>query len=398
MTHQEIAKQIKDAKEKVFLIYAFNATGKTRLSVAYKDATKGENGKHAGVYYNAFSEDIFVWDNDTVNSEASMRLLVTPSSLNRFHGNIKEPDVRKKLEPYKPKYDFYFNEYADAEKGIEYVTFFMAGDDEKRIKISRGEERIFVWCFFLALFEVEGWADTQDQHFFIDDPVSSLDDHNIFVTAATILDLIDAHFENRKLIITTHHIGLFSILFDWLKKGEKAGIYSKVTKPVILALEKDQLSLKGHDKHVFLYHLHLLQLLKEARSSELKAFHFALLRQVLENVASFLGVGRVGYVLEQLDFEPKERVPEMVNFLSHKNVYRFEGQAVVSDNKKLFEEIFDRLMEKYQFALHIPSAQTPADGHAKGAATPAKKVAAPPANKVVASVAKNAAKVPRSKR
>lgn len=356
MTHQEIADQIKEAKEKIFLIYAFNATGKTRLSVAYKDATKGKDGKHAGVYYNAFSEDIFVWDNDTENSEASIRLLVTSSSLNRFHGDIKEPDVRKKLEPYKPKYEFFFNPYADPEKGIEYVTFFIKGNEEKSIKISRGEERIFVWCFFLALFEAEGWADAQDQHFFIDDPVSSLDDHNIFITASTILDLIDTHFAKRKLIITTHHIGLFSILFDWLKKGEKAGTYSKATKPLLLSLKNDQLSLNGHDKDVFLYHLYLLQMLKEARESEIKSFHFALLRQVLENIASFLGVGRVGYVLEQLGFEPKERILEIVNFLSHKNVYRYESDVVVPDNKKLFEEIFDRLMDRYKFVLHAPTA------------------------------------------
>ena len=368
MTHQEIADQIKGAKENIFLIYAFNATGKTRLSVAYKDATKGEDGKHAGVYYNAFSEDLFVWDNDTANSEASIRLLVNPSSLNRFHGDIKEPDVREKLEPYKPKYDFFFNPYADPEKGIEYITFFMRGDEGKPIKISRGEERIFVWCFFLALFEAEGWADTQDQHFFIDDPVSSLDDHNIFITAATILDLIDAHFAKRKLIITTHHIGLFSILFDWLKKGEKAGAYSKATKPLVLSLKDDQLSLKSHDKEVFLYHLHLLQMLKEARESEIQAFHFAMLRQVLENIASFLGVGRVGYVLEQLGFKSEERVLEIVNFLSHKNVYRYESAVVVPDNKKLFEDIFDGLMDRYKFVLHalavpvVPAAKpvTPA--------------------------------------
>jgi hypothetical protein len=378
MTHQEIASQLKDAKEKIVLIYAFNATGKTRLSVAYKDVTKGPNGKHAGVYYNAFSEDIFVWDNDTANSEASMRLLVNQSSLNRFHGDIAEDAVRKKLEPYKPKYDFFFNSYADAEEGIEYITFFMAGDEHTRIKISRGEERIFVWCFFLALFEAEGWADTQDQHFFIDDPVSSLDDHNIFITAATILDLIDAHFAKRKLIITTHHIGLFSILFDWLKKGEKSGTYSKVTKPLILTLKDDQLSLKGHDKDVFLYHLHLLQILKEARSSELKAFHFALLRQVLENVASFLGVGRVAYVLEQLKFKPEERVLEIVNFLSHKNVYRYESEVVVPDNKELFEEIFDRLMDKYKFVLHAPetaAAEAPGKSLAKGLMESAKAAA-----------------------
>lgn len=360
MTHQEIARLIKNAKEKIFLIYAFNATGKTRLSVAYKDETKGQDGKHAGVYYNAFSEDIFVWDNDTANSEASIRLLLSETSLNRFHTNIKETDVLKKLDSYKPKYDFFFNPYTDPERGIEYITFFTKGDDAKQIKISRGEERIFVWCFFLALFEAEGWADTQDQHFFIDDPVSSLDDHNIFITAATILELIDAHFAKRKIVITTHHIGLFSILFDWLKKGEKAGAYSKATKPLVLSLDGNQLALKSHDKEVFLYHLHLLQMLRDARASDIQAFHFALLRQVLENIASFLGVGRVGYVLEQLGFAPEERTLEIVNFLSHKNVYRYDSSVLVPDNKKLFEDIFDRLMDKYKFVLHAPAATAPA--------------------------------------
>jgi len=377
MTHQEIANQLKAVKENIILVYAFNATGKTRLSVAYKEATKAADGKHAGVYYNAFSEDLFVWDNDTANSEASMRLLVNKSSLNRFHGVITEDAVRNKLAPYKPKYDFFFNSYADAEQGIEYVKFFMAGDEQVQIKISRGEERIFVWCFFLALFEAEGLVDTQDQHFFIDDPVSSLDDHNIFVTAATILDLIDAHFSKRKLIITTHHIGLFSILFDWLKKGEKSRTYSNATKPLILSLKDEQLSLKSHEKDVFLYHLHLLQMLKEARTSELQAFHFALLRQVLENVASFLGVGRVGYVLQQLGFKPEERVLEIVNFLSHKNVYRYESAVVVPDNKKLFEEIFDGLMDKYKFVLHAPAAEAqPKAGKvsAKAETAPAEKL------------------------
>lgn len=363
MTHQEVANQLKAVKENIILVYAFNATGKTRLSVAYKDATKGSDGRHSGVYFNAFSEDIFVWDNDTANSEASMCMLVNESSLNRFHGAITEDAVRKKLEPYKPAYDFFFNQYADAERGIEYISFFIAGDEQTRIKISRGEERIFVWCFFLALFEAEGWADMQDQHYFIDDPVSSLDDHNIFITASTILDLIDAHFEKRKVIITTHHIGLFAILYDWLKKGEKAGTYSKATNALILSLRDGKLCLKGCHKEVLLYHLHLLQILKEARASELQAFHFAMLRQVLENVASFLGVGRVGYVLEQLGFKPEERVSEIVNFLSHKNVYRFESAVLVPDNKKLFEEIFDGLMTKYNFILHEPapaSAEAPA--------------------------------------
>jgi hypothetical protein len=40
--------------------------------------------------------------------------------------------------------------------------------------------------------------------------------------------------------------------------------------------------------------------------SVILAYHFVLVRQVLENLASFLGVGQFGYVLEQIGFEKKE--------------------------------------------------------------------------------------------
>ncbi|MEI3342101.1 MAG: AAA family ATPase [Coprobacter fastidiosus] len=87
--------------------------------------------------------------------------------------------------------------------------------------MSKGEERIFIWCFFLALIEVDSWTGEQNDYFFIDDPVSSMDDHNIFITAFTLMNLIENHYERKKIIITTHHIGLATILSDWLSKGEK---------------------------------------------------------------------------------------------------------------------------------------------------------------------------------
>ena len=52
MTHEEIAEALKAGEEKVVLAYAFNATGKTRLCVAFKDATKDADDNHTGVYFN----------------------------------------------------------------------------------------------------------------------------------------------------------------------------------------------------------------------------------------------------------------------------------------------------------------------------------------------------------
>lgn len=66
----EIAQKIKDSNKKVTLLYAFNATGKTRLSMEFKNLVNNleddEEIKHV-VYYNAFTEDLFSWDNDLEN-------------------------------------------------------------------------------------------------------------------------------------------------------------------------------------------------------------------------------------------------------------------------------------------------------------------------------------------
>jgi hypothetical protein len=174
MTVEEIATALKNETSKIILMYGFNSTGKTKISVAYKNATKSSEGAHAGVYYNAYSEDLFVWDNDTANSEANKVLTVKHCSLNRLHPLLNEDNIRAKLRAFKPTYDFEFQLHEDTERGIETISFYTvtSGDETPTIKISRGEERIFVWCFFLALFEVEGWADKQPDHLFIDDPVS----------------------------------------------------------------------------------------------------------------------------------------------------------------------------------------------------------------------------------
>lgn len=354
MSLDSIAKQIKELDKNIVLIFAFNATGKTRLSVAYKNETKDhETGQHAGVYYNAFSEDLFVWDNDEENHGANIRLNILPSSLNRFHSFLYEnPDmVMEKLALYAPSYQFRFTQYDDAEKGIESVSFFLESEEAGTIKISRGEERIFVWCFFLALLEVDGWASVQDAHIFIDDPVSSLDDHNIFITADTIFQQIEKHYEKKRIIITTHHIGLMSILNNLLTKGEKSGRYKNLTGVKILKRAGDKLVLEELKKNVFLYHLHLLQVLDEARNGQLYTYHFALLRQLLESVASFLGTGRINHTLTQIGIAKPDDASNIINTHSHKNVYYDQTEMMNDTEQNYFNDIFSKLVEKYQFVI-----------------------------------------------
>jgi hypothetical protein len=155
------------------------------------------------------------------------------------------------------------------------------------------------------------------------------------------MDLVERHFKNRKIIITTHHIGFFSILFDWLKKGEKSASYGKQLQLYILKKNDTGIQFIRPDNDVFLYHLELLQALKKAIDEDmLYAYHFAILRQVLENISSFLGVGHFSYVLEQIGFTNKDEIAQIVNTMSHKNVFRYEAKELVPDNEQIFKEIF----------------------------------------------------------
>lgn len=351
-TIKEIAEQLKDSKQPIILIYAFNSTGKTKLSVEYKNITKDASGKHTGVYYNAYSEDLFRWNNDEENGNENMRLEILKSSLNPYFSSIVEnPELlNEKLVAYLPKYTFEFDENPDSEIGIDSIRF--SRDGESNIKISRGEERIFIWCFFLALFDADAWTAEQDAHFFIDDPVSSMDDHNIFITADSIIKLIDDKIvakSEKSIIITTHHIGLFSILSDRLMNST----HRNNTKRSILSVHNGELELKNHDKDVFLYHLYLLQMLDECiKDNNIKAYHFVLLRQLLEIISSFLGTGGIKKVLEEIGYiENLEQISNQVNSLSHKDARQQSAELNATDSE-LLVEIWDKIKTKYNFIIH----------------------------------------------
>ena len=65
----QIAQLLIDSQKKVQLIYAFNGTGKTRLSRELKDLISPKEidseveYQSKVLYYNAFTEDLFYWNN-----------------------------------------------------------------------------------------------------------------------------------------------------------------------------------------------------------------------------------------------------------------------------------------------------------------------------------------------
>ncbi|MBR5651692.1 MAG: AAA family ATPase [Bacteroidales bacterium] len=401
MDYTKIAQDIKESTENIFLIYAFNGTGKTQLSVAYKNITK-KGEEHTGVYYNAFSEDLFVWDNDEPHDNKDIKLTVVTSSINEYHSYMLETEkdedsgeliypIQRKLRVYQPRYTFRINRYysdkdktiIDEEKGIESFSFFSEEDKEQRypIKISRGEERIFVWCFFLALFDVIA-ADSE--FIFIDDPVSSLDDYNLFISAREILSLMKkCCSDNKKLIVSTHHMGLFSILQDWIRKSENDSIfrpqrkqetvtkseedieYGKLVKETILkeTIDENKCSVKfleikngepkmiGKSKGNYQYHLLIMKELKRAiNEEEVNTYHMVLLRQILESLSSFLGAGHFSYAIDYLVENANEKA-DIINALSHEKIFMQKLAKLNLAEQKLLVDVVDRLETVFHFRI-----------------------------------------------
>jgi len=86
-TLTEIAQELRATNKKVQLIYAFNGTGKTRLSREFKqliapraddEADRPELVSKKILYYNAFTEDLFYWDND-LEQDADPKLKIQPN-------------------------------------------------------------------------------------------------------------------------------------------------------------------------------------------------------------------------------------------------------------------------------------------------------------------------------
>jgi len=264
---------------------------------------------------------------------------------------IEAPSAsEEKLAQYLPKYSYEFDINPNPEKGIDAIRF--SRNEANNIKISRGEERIFVWCFFLALFDADAWTGEQDAHFFIDDPVSSMDEHNVFITADSIIKIINDKItakSEKSVIITTHHIGLFSILSDRLMNS----VHKNNTKRNILSISNNELTLKNHDKDVFLYHLYLIQVLNECiTEKKVMGYHFIMLRQLLEIISSFLGTGGIKTALYEIGFRDNiEMVSNQVNALSHKDG-RIQPADLNPLDIELLEDIYHKIQEKYHFITH----------------------------------------------
>ena len=87
------------ATKKFILLYAYNGTGKTRLSTAFKDLGKvvnddGETTRRDTLYFNAFTEDLFSWDND-LDGDSERKLKINSDS--SYFAGLRELEMDNRI-------------------------------------------------------------------------------------------------------------------------------------------------------------------------------------------------------------------------------------------------------------------------------------------------------------
>ena len=135
-------------------------------------------------------------------------------------------------------------------------------------------------------------------------------------------------------------------------KGSKSSRYKNLTKLFTLDKNADDHLLRDLGDSVFLFHLHLLQVLDEAIRSGLYAHHVVMLRQILENISSFLGKGNINYVLSQIGVNDPENVANTINSLSHKDAYYYQSNLMAPAVETVLKDVFGKLLEKYKFSFN----------------------------------------------
>jgi hypothetical protein len=378
-TLTEIAQQLKDADKKVQLIYAFNGSGKTRLSREFKrliapkanggqgddEPEPSEPSRSKILYYNAFTEDLFYWDND-LTLDADPRLKIQPNSFTDWlltllrdlgqDGNIVsyfQHYVSDKLTPH------FSEDFAE-------VTFSLErGDDESsgKLKLSKGEESCFIWSVFYTLLDqVVGTLNVAEpderetrqfdqlEYAFIDDPVSSLDDNHLIELAVNLAGLIKSSASRLRFVITTHSPLFYNVLHNELGlkvSGKKEGCY------LLERLEDGTFDLNtkyGDSNRSFSYHLHLKKALEQAiAADDVQRYHFTLLRNLYEKTASFLGYPQWSALL------PEDRLAYLNRIIQYTSHSTLAGESIAEPTppeKQTVRLLLEHLTQTYGYAQH----------------------------------------------
>ncbi|MCD4674166.1 MAG: AAA family ATPase [Anaerolineaceae bacterium] len=350
---QKLRYDLNSGAQNFVLLFAYNGTGKTRLSMAFKDTGKKKGIERDTLYFNAFTEDLFNWDNDL---EGDSERVLKINSSSRFFAGVEELEMENRIRPF-------LHRYGDFDFSIDYeqwtidfsrdVQVKVRGDPNPKvetvdnIKVSRGEENIFIWCFFLAIAqlaidgaEAYNWV----KYIYIDDPISSLDDNNAIALASDLAQLLIQGKDRMKTVISSHHGLFFNVMCNELKKlkHKKYFLYKSGGAPTYF--------LQATDDTPFFHHVAMLtELQQAANSGQLYTYHFNMLRSILEKTATFFGFNDFSACIQGVDDEIL--YARALNLLSHGKYSVYEPREMVDDTKELFKKILTAFLDRYRFDL-----------------------------------------------
>lgn len=360
---REVAQHLREklAEKKYIVLFAYNGTGKTRLSMEFKNLGRKKDERDT-LYFNAFTEDLFYWNNDLERDEKRV-LCINQNS--RFFDGLWELEMESRIRPLLQRYaDFDFKIHTDDwtihfNREVPNENGMQRFDD---IKVSRGEENIFIWCFFLAVAQLaidqeEGSPYQWVKYIYVDDPISSLDDNNVIAVASHLAQLLKNQTGMIKTVISSHHALFFNVIWNELNGRGK----NNPLQPYFLSCDKNtQNYVLCYTQDIpFFHHVALLkQLNKAAETGRLFTYHFNILRSILEKTATFHGFKNFSACIQQQEDDPDGVVyTRMTNVLSHGNYSLFEPQEMLDENKQYFKQILTSFMRNYRFNPELFSAE-----------------------------------------
>jgi hypothetical protein len=336
--------------KKYILLYAYNGTGKTRLSMVFKNIGR-QGDERDTLYFNAFTEDLFTWDNDLAgDSERVLKI----NSTSRFFAGLAEMEMDNRIRPFLHRYaDFDFR--IDTDAWVVRFSRTIGTETLDNIKVSRGEENIFIWCFFLAIVQLaldETEAYRWVKYIYIDDPISSLDEHNAVMAGNHLGQMLKGYNGQLKSVISSHHTLFFNVLCNELGRAKKYFLSgNRKTGDYVLRDTGDT---------PFFHHLAQLQeIYKVRQSGQMYTHHFNALRNLLEKAAMFHGYTSFSVCIKQEENDPDETFfGRLLNIISHGNYSFYEPREMLTENKEHFGKVLDDFLDYYSFNPELFSEVT----------------------------------------
>jgi wobble nucleotide-excising tRNase len=337
-------------KKKYILLYAYNSTGKTRLSTAFKDLGKQGETRDT-LYFNAFTEDLFYWDNDLANDRERV-LKINKDS--RFFAGLEQLEMDNRIRPLLDRYADFDFKIDTNQWEVSFSREITTGEGEHAktltvddIKVSRGEENIFIWCFFLAIVqlvldgaEAYKWV----KYVYIDDPISSLDENNAIAVANHLAQMLTNSEKALRAVVSSHHVLFFNVLCNELKNKAHRYFLRKGATPDVYVLQDTT-------SKPFLHHLATLVDLNEVQlSGALYTHHFNMMRRVMEQTASFFGLEDWKQCIKvEAGDADKTLYKRIIDLMSHGDYSLYEPREMMDENKEHFRKIFRQFIAAHPF-------------------------------------------------